>query len=373
MTIIKNKRIKLWFQKEQQIDNAVSGSDSSEMIPDGYNYLDEFLLGDVTFTSYRVAVDSAIYLTDLCKEMHREGRCAEWFSPEDIWIDTETGQIVWNNTHGTDNDTPILSMPFLKYYAPEIVSEKNDANIYSDRFLLGILIFQLLTGGQHPFEGRSSVCPVLTLKKRESLYVKEPRFVFGEQANHNQPVPKIHSHSIEVWNSMPVFMKKLFKDCFEEKGFTYPENRPSEQEWKTALIRYQNGLIPCICGNIMFHKGRKEYSCPMCGQLSRIEYQVDLQNISIPAVRGNRLYNCQGDPNTQERAKIAARIVALQGNVQKLGIQNLTDESWTAFTTKGQEKEIVPGGIIPLKEGVSFQFGPVKGTIMTYKGEVGEQ
>lgn len=338
-------------------EGRIQAADPSPVIPDSYHYFGEFLLGDVTFKSFRVAVDAAIHLTDLFAEMHREGRNGRMFSPEDLWIETETGRVIWNKGLSEDIcNTEENRSSLLMFSAPEIILKKVDPNIYTDRYLLGILIFQFIMGGHHPLEGRKSVGPVMTREMRETLYVRDPRFIFDEQANDNQPVLKLHMESIKAWASMPEFVKDLFRRCFASKNRENIKGRPSEQEWKDALIRYQNVCISCTCGSILLYQGDREYKCPKCGRPSKIDYQIDLPETSIPAIRGNRVYSNQVDRSEDEATDIYAKIVASQKDIHKLGIQNMMDISWTATTTKGQQKDVEPSGIIPIKDGIQFQI-----------------
>ena len=327
----------------------------AEQIPEGYHNLGEFLIGDVFFESFRIAIDAAITLTDLFEQRHSRNDCGGSFAVDDLWFEMETGKARWIRQPDATAEYP-LSVSLIRYCAPEVVTGQAEPGIYSDRHLLSVLIFLLFTGGQHPLEGRAAVSPVMTRELAQKVYGTSPCFVFEDGNRENRPVMKIHGGTMAVWDSLPTYVRNMFRRSFGEDGLNRPESRPSEQEWRDVLIRYQNGVVPCTCGNVMYDQGSNKYFCPRCGQMYTIEYQIKLPNINVPASRGNRIYSCQMDPSAGG-TDIVARIVASQKNVHKLGIQNMTDQPWTAVSTKGERKNVDSGDVIPLKEGIKFQCG----------------
>lgn len=328
-----------------------------EQIPEGYHNLGDFLIGNVFFDSFRIAIDAAIALTDLFEQRHSTNDCIGPFAPDVLWFEMETGEVRWiRNPDAEAAAQDPLCVSMIRYRAPEIVTGQAEPGIYSDRYLLSVLIFLLFTGGQHPLEGRAAVSPVMTLELAQTVYGTSPCFVFEDGNRDNRPVMKIHGGTMAVWDSLPTYVRNMFKRSFGKEGLNNPESRPTEQEWRDVLMRYQNGVVPCTCGNVMYDQGSNKYFCPRCGQSYTIEYQVELPNIKIPASRGNRIYSCQMDPSAGG-TDIAARIVASQKDVHKLGIQNMTDQPWTAVSTKGERRDVNPGDVIPLKEGIEFQCG----------------
>ena len=43
-----------------------------------------------------------------------------------------------------------------------------------------------------------------------------------------------------------------------------------------------------------------------------------------------------------------------------LGIKNLSEKSWNATTPSGKSKKVMPGDIIPLKDGIVFEINDQK-------------
>lgn len=341
--------------KAMDIEREVAVKEA-EQIPEGYHNLGEFLIGNVFFDSFRIAIDAAIALTDLFEQRHSRGDCGGSFALDSLWFEMETGKARWVRQPDAEKAADPLCVSLIRYCAPEIVTGQAEPGIYSDRHLLSVLIFLLFTGGQHPLEGRAAVSPVMTRELAQKVYGTSPCFVFEDGNRENRPVMKIHGGTMAVWDSLPSYVRNMFRRSFGEDGLNNPESRPSEQEWKDVLIRYQNGVVPCTCGNVMYDQGSNKYFCPRCGQSYTIAYQIVLPTVKIPASRGNRIYSCQMDPSAGG-TDIAARIVASQKDVHKLGIQNMTNQPWSAVSTKGERRDVNPGDVIPLKEGIEFQCG----------------
>jgi serine/threonine protein kinase len=124
-----------------------------------------------------------------------------------------------------------------------------------DRFALGVLIFQLLMNGSHPFRARwrgSGDAPSMQERIRQGMFPyadRPPKYI-------SPPLPLDILHPDLV---------ALFKKCFIH-GHDLPHVRPSPEEWELALDRADRELIPCGKGHYM---GRHLKDCPECARLEK--------------------------------------------------------------------------------------------------------
>jgi len=126
-----------------------------------------------------------------------------------------------------------------EYTPPELqgvrFTEVNQT-IHHDNFSLGILLFQLLMNGFHPFAG--------VLQTRESvgrvdLYgIKEGLFPY--QAN-PQLNPPPHAPPFAILSPL---LQSAFIRCFVE-GYQHPLGRPTATEWISLLETSLNNLVHC--------------------------------------------------------------------------------------------------------------------------------
>lgn len=125
----------------------------------------------------------------------------------------------------------------------------------SDLFALGVLIFELLFMGRHPFAGIPLIFSELPIEKA----IAEFRFAFTKDSQSLlvKPLP----HCFPVWEfpqPFPDMFDRAFLRGSEQKG-----GRPSAGEWATALDSLGSNLKHC--GNDRSHVFPGSFSwCPWC-------------------------------------------------------------------------------------------------------------
>ncbi len=324
--------------------------------------LTEFLNGDLRFRSFRLAIDAAIQLTEIFRRLHEGRMCFHSFRGEDMKLFTDTGKTLLVRERadiGAAGGTTGLASD-ARYQAPEILRGTHSPDQFSDRHLMAVLIYQIITGGDHPLEGARAAGPVMTDALEDLLYRSDPLFPFDPDREENRPDPKLHYKSIALWEALPEPIRGMFLQTFGSgggKGLTDPGARPSEQEWRDALMHLQNSMVPCGCGKMLFDTGGDAVVCGSCGTIHRIPCWIELEQTRIPAVRGNRIYGSQIGAEESKGAEPAARIIAAQADVKRLGLQNISGAAWEAETTKGTMKTVEPDEVIPLKDGIRIRCG----------------
>jgi DNA-binding helix-hairpin-helix protein with protein kinase domain len=134
-----------------------------------------------------------------------------------------------------------------EYTPPELqgVSFKEiDRTQAHDLFGLGVLIFQLLMQGQHPFAGKyQGQGETPEIKDR----IKAGHFPHGNKQVPYDPIPMAPAFAI-----LPLRLQALFIQCFEN-GHHAPEQRPTAEQWNQALGAAEQELKQCSVNERHFY------------------------------------------------------------------------------------------------------------------------
>ena len=187
-----------------------------------------YVIGDVNESNVLVAEDAIVTLVD-----------TDSFQVND-------GTTVYRCTVGKPEYTP-----------PELqgVSFRDvDRSVEHDLFGLGVLIYQLLMEGTHPFGGvfrGQGEAP--ELKER----IKAGHFPHGRRGVPYKPMPLAPSFQM-----LPVALQELFLLCFEQ-GHGNPAARPTADVWSKALGVAEDGLVRCGVNGQHYYSGHLGV-CPWC-------------------------------------------------------------------------------------------------------------
>ncbi|MBD2189186.1 WD40 domain-containing protein [Pseudanabaena mucicola] len=187
-----------------------------------------YVIGDVNESNVLVADDAIVTLVD-----------TDSFQVND-------GNTVYRCTVGKPEYTP----PELQGMSFRDV----DRSVKHDLFGLGVLIYQLLMEGTHPFGGVfTGQGEAPELKER----IKAGHFPHGRSGIPYKPMPLAPSFQM-----LPVALQELFLLCFEE-GHSNPAARPTAEVWSKALGEAEDGLVRCGVNGQHFYSGHLGV-CPWC-------------------------------------------------------------------------------------------------------------
>ena len=193
-----------------------------------------YVIGDVNESNVLVAEDAIVTLVD-----------TDSFQVND-------GTTVYRCTVGKPEYTP-----------PELqgVSFRDvDRSVEHDLFGLGVLIYQLLMEGTHPFGGvfrGQGEAP--ELKER----IKAGHFPHGRRGVPYNPMPLAPSFQM-----LPVALQELFLLCFEQ-GHGNPAARPTADVWSKALGEAEDGLVRCGVNGQHYYSGHLGV-CPWCERAAKL-------------------------------------------------------------------------------------------------------
>jgi serine/threonine protein kinase len=193
-----------------------------------------YVIGDVNESNVLVADDAIVTLVD-----------TDSFQVND-------GTTVYRCTVGKPEYTP----PELQGMSFRDV----DRSVEHDLFGLGVLIYQLLMEGTHPFGGvftGQGEAPELQDR------IKAGHFPHGRRRVPYKPMPLA-----PTFQMLPVALQELFLLCFEQ-GHGNPAARPTAEVWSKALGEAEDGLVTCGVN------GQHHYSdhlgvCPWCERAAKL-------------------------------------------------------------------------------------------------------
>lgn len=130
-----------------------------------------------------------------------------------------------------------------------------------DLFGLGVLIFQLLMEGTHPFEGIFQGTGEPPPKEKR---ISAGHFPYSQNLVPYRPKPLAPSFDI-----VSPALQKLFLQCFKD-GHQNPKARPDARTWVEALDDAEHKLV--ICGVNRNHRyGNHLNSCPWCERTAKLK------------------------------------------------------------------------------------------------------
>ena len=325
--------------------------------PANFYEVTDYMLCRQRFSSYKAAIAAALHIVSAFRILHNAGYSYQDINDGKFFINPADGNVLICDTDNIAPDgteTGIIGKP--RYMAPEIVLRKAKPDSLSDSFSMSVILY-ILFCLNHPLEGkRYFAAPCLTTEIQEKIYGSEPLFMMDPNDNSNAPHPRMNINSINVWKCLPDYMQKLFLDAFSQTALHNPSARPKEIDWLKALTRFRSEVVKCSCGNEVFTKQGRPCRCDECGRSISIPFRLELGEYSIPAVRDARIYRCQlGVCNEKEALDPVAHILAKKDNPAVLGVMNKSGKTWNAVTSKGTPRDVKPGEVIPLKDGITFK------------------
>ena len=144
-----------------------------------------------------------------------------------------------------------------EYTPPELQAKRfadYDRTPEHDLFGLGVLIFQLLMEGMHPFAG--------VYQGTEEPPPMETRILAGHFPYGTKKVPYRPGPMALRFEVLHPRLRELFVYCFED-GHNNPQGRPDARTWVKALDEAQKALVTCGVNSEHRYGGHLR-DCPWC-------------------------------------------------------------------------------------------------------------
>lgn len=314
--------------------------------------------------SFQTLILASLHLVDSFKRLHDKGLCYRDISFGNVFFDHKTGDVFIcdndNIAHETADDSGVLGTP--RFMAPEIVVGTGRPNVASDLYSLSVLLFYLFFV-HHPLEGkREAEIRCFDLPAMTKLYGTHPVFIFNPEDASNRPMPKHHENALIYWEIYPRYLKDLFTRAFTA-GLLKPENRIPENEWLRGLEKLLGSVQHCPCGAENFFdlsrvKGSAAISkCWSCRQALEVPLRMRLKDEVIVLSDQTPLFRHQIQSGKRRDFKqLYGQVVRHPTDPGKLGLCNLSSETWQVQYSGGRMLTVGDGQTVALESGQTIRF-----------------
>lgn len=322
--------------------------------------------------TFRVLTTAALELSQSFLQLHSKGLCFPTIDFGNIFFDPSTGAIILYDDNVTVDgraEGEILGTP--RFMAPELLRGDVPPSAQTDLFSLATLLFYIFML-HHPLEGKKeSSLESFDHPAMIKLYGTDPLFIFDPDDRSNEPVPGHHDNVIAFWPIYPKFLRDTFTRAFTQ-GVRDPKNgRPSENEWRAAMVRLRDSILYCRCGSENFYdpealqaSGGKPGLCWSCKKEIQLPARIRIGKNVVMLNHDTRLFPHHVDEQkTYDFSKPVAEMTQHPTNPGIWGLKNVADEKWVSKLADGTVKDVEPGRSVSLALGTKIFFGTAEGEI----------
>lgn len=294
-------------------------------------------------------VNAALSLIIAFMQLEQSGYYMLHMTEDDIFIHPKTGRVLIANTEfagsGWGAWKPARSG---RIAAPGYIA--GDGQV-SNRYMLAVLLFELLYL-HHPLEGeRAALYPVMDEKAEKKIYGTNPCFVYDQKDETNRPVRGIHINLIRRWGLYPEFIKEAFTAAFRQEVLKGRGSFVDITEWYRIFIKLRSYIVPCTCGmENIWQPG--ESKCRRCkNPLFQTNLYYRIGQDSYPVLPGTKLYRCQLYGGF-DYTGIAGEFIRTKNNSSIFHLQNVTNSTWTVVDAKEEKHLVEPQETVILSDGM---------------------
>jgi serine/threonine protein kinase len=337
------------------------------------------LLSDDIRPSFRVLATLGCLLTDALFALHSKGLAYQDLNAGNVFFDPETGDIEICDNDNVDIDgAPSVIGGVWEFQAPEVVLRQAGPTRATDLHSLAVMLFRVLHVG-HPLVGRREL-EFHNIKDHlavQRMFGSEARFVFDPNDDSNRPLPDRHGPVIGHWAIYPQWMRDLFTRAFTDGLYDPVHGRVQETEWRRAMGRLRDSVVTCphCAAENFYDAGRlaaqkPTFDCWYCRRpLPSAPARIGVRRIGVRAgdapqvvilEKGARLFGHHAGGEYNFSKPIAQ--VTYESPEKGLQLFNSSDSNWTA-SLNGDSKEVVPGAMIRIDNGMRIRFAHSEGEI----------
>lgn len=209
-------------------------------------------------------------------------------------IDTDSFQVIDQND-GTVYKCPVGTPMFTP---PELQGHRFDEVVRDqvhDQFGLGVIIYQLLMEGSHPFAG-------VYTGEGEPPFIEDNISLGYFQHCESRSVPLIEGPGYIRWETLDPSIRNPFRLCFDS-GHLNPITRPTAFQWEEAITRVAGSESLATCDQNPQHLYfRHNRSCPWCERATLLRGRDPFPNSQGPEPFLMRRSTTQRSPAVERRA-----------------------------------------------------------------------
>lgn len=310
----------------------------------------------VKFKSMQSMMTACINIIKIFEELNNKDLHIYSFSDEDMFININNGEILWNTVERVSNKSQhnITVDSNCVYLAPELLDGTELPNYNSDVYTLSVILFRILFH-DHPLEGKTIIDDVsCVFKPNMQYYSSKAVFIFNPNDTSNRAVRGVNYTVLSMWKKYPKYLRDVFVDTFCNYLF-FPDERYTTQDWLKVVLHLKCDILPCICGRNDFsflYEFTQEafYRCQRCGSKYHSLYFVK-RNFDIPVYTGNIVYTIFLKDNVKNIEECLGEIIENKINTNLNGIKNVSNLDWKCTSSNGTTKTIGKDGVIPIFEG----------------------
>ncbi|MBD2353078.1 tetratricopeptide repeat protein [Tolypothrix sp. FACHB-123] len=219
--------------------------------------------------NYQYLLRTARNLAAAFAALHNSGYCIGDVNESNILVsdtalvtlvDTDSFQVIDPDSNAVYR-CPVGKPEFTPPELQNKIFSQYDREITHDLFGLGVIIFQLLMEGTHPFSG------IYQGAGEPPAY--ESRIAAGHFTySKKRQVPYQPTPIAPAWEILHPALQELFLRCFED-GHQNPHLRPSAQTWLSAIAEAEDSLVTCSV-NPQHNYNNHLHSCPWCERTLRL-------------------------------------------------------------------------------------------------------
>ncbi len=289
---------------------------------------------------WRFLHTTAMNIASVIEALHTAGYVLGDIKPQNIMvndralpsiIDTDSFQVknpnngkVYRCLVGSEGYTPpeLIGKDFNSFQQTEI----------HDRFRLGVIIYQLLFGGNNPFHGKwngAAETPDINELIRQGLWLYSPNSLMAAVAK-TIPMEIVHPQ-----------IQECFLRCFND-GHKNPNFRPTAKEWVQALKTGNDNLT--ICGRVDSHYYSRTYGkCYWCDRFTNLGVDIfpgvvkanlsmAVKSTSQPQVISNKLIGNLVQILTGHSSRVSSVAYSPNGQTLASGSDDNTIKLWNVRT-----------------------------------------
>lgn len=317
-----------------------------------YKPLVDYFLFRETFKNKADMLTACIGIASAFEGLHKKGLVFDHLDTCDICINPDTAEVIISKGACITTEGVRLGMMGVSaYMAPEAILGQAPDRM-TDLYSLAILLFRLMMGGQHPMSGTH-----LSDKDDDSVYGKDPVFLFDPEDDRNAPVPNMHKNVMLLWHQYPEYVHKMFLAFFGKEGIKNPTSRPSLAEIVDTLVRLRGEMVGCPeCKEATVYLCEDEAVCPKCGTKVKAVCGLKTGDKSIKMTVGTTVYKCQLGSEADLYTPLFILLKNKEENIFGLGNMN-SKEVMIVTYPGGTTREIGYKKVAPMQIGMKIAYG----------------